>query len=153
MMQPELEDRPQSRREWSGWFRSLVLPLAIVVAIVGGLLVYESRGEEEADSPYGTVALAAAKNPTGRPPAAEAGRAAPDFLLNTLEGTDLHLSDLQGRPLLVNFWATWCTSCRQEMPDFVAVQEEHRDRGFLIIAVNLRESEERARGFVEEFGL
>src|SRR5262245_12550249 len=121
----ELDSRPQSRREWSGWLRSLVLPLAVVVAIVGGLLWYDSRGGDATNDEYGTVELPANLNSTGRSPDADLGRAAPDFVLQTLDGKTLRLSDLRGRPLLVNFWATWCGPCRVEMPELVVSYLDH----------------------------
>ena len=151
---PELDSRPQSRREWSGWLRSLVLPSGLVVAIVGALLYVQSSGSgDDQESGYGTVALAMEKNATGQSPAAVAGRAAPDFLLKALNGTDLRLSELQGRPVLVNFWSTWCTTCRAEMPELVKAYAAHEAEGFVLVGVNLREADSRVRPFVEEFGL
>jgi peroxiredoxin len=149
----ELDSRPQSRREWSGHLRSLVLPLALLAAIVGGLLYLQARGESPADSEYGTVELPAEKNVTGRDASAEEGRAAPDFLLRDLGGSALRLSDLQGRPVVVNFWASWCAPCRQEMPELVQAQIDNQQRGLLVVAVNVREGEPRARAFAEEFTL
>ena len=149
----ELETRSQGRREWSGWLRSLVLPLGFVALIVGGLLWYESRGETTSDSAFGSVALPGELNPAGKTPAAEANRLAPDFLLQTLDGERLRLSDLRGRPLLVNFWASWCGPCRIEMPDLVEAYIQHGPQGFLVLAVNQREADDRIRPFVEEFGL
>ncbi|HEY4685194.1 MAG TPA: redoxin domain-containing protein [Dehalococcoidia bacterium] len=153
ILPPELEARPQGRREWSGWLRSLVLPLGLVVAIVAGLLYLQSGGESADESVYGSVELPAAKNATGQAPSATAGRAAPDFLLPALDGSTLRLSELQGRPVLVNFWATWCPPCRAEMPALNAAYESHADEGLIIVAVNLRESTERVSDFADEFGL
>ena len=151
---PELEERPQARREWSGWLRSIVLPLGLVVAIVGGLLFLQSRGGSSVEDGYGTVELPAARNKTEKAPEAAAGRAAPDFLLRALDGDDVRLSDLQGRPVLVNFWATWCTSCRAEMPDLVKAYETHSGTsGLLVLGVNLREADSRVQDFVEDFGM
>jgi peroxiredoxin len=150
----ELEERPQSKREWSGWLRSLVLPLGLVVAIVGGLLYYQSsRTADQGEARFGTVELPPSKNVTGRSPAGETDRVAPDFLLEALDGSEVRLSDLQGRPLLVNFWATWCAPCRIEMPDLIEAYEEHRASGFLILAVNQREADASVRSFVDEFGV
>jgi peroxiredoxin len=149
----ELDSRPQSRREWSGWLRSLVLPLGLVVAIVGGLLYFESRRGGSVDSAYGSVELPADRNPTDRGPEASAGRAAPDFLLETLDGGELRLSDLQGQAVLVNFWATWCTTCRAETPDLVALHERHRDDGLVMLGVNLREADGPVQAFVDDFGI
>ena len=150
-----VEERPQNRREWSGAVRSLALPLLLVATIVGALYYVEQRrggGGSTADG-TGIVALPAAKNATGRPPSTEIGRAAPDFLLATPDGGTLRLSDLQGKPLLVNFWASWCTPCRQEMPLIVRSYDEHREGGLAVVAVNLQENAAQVRAFAQEFGM
>ncbi|HLG10369.1 MAG TPA: redoxin domain-containing protein [Dehalococcoidia bacterium] len=150
---PELESRPQSRREWSGALRSIVLPVGLVVAIVGVLLYVQSGGGSSEDDGFGTVALPEAKNVTAQTPNARDGRAAPDFLLRQLDGEPLRLSDLQGQPLIVNFWATWCPTCRAETPDLIALYETYRDKGVLLLGVNLRENEAAVSTFVEDFGI
>ena len=150
---PELESRPQSRREWSGALRSIVLPVGLVVTIVGVLLYVQSGGGSSEDDGFGTVALPEAKNVTAQTPNARDGRAAPDFLLRQLDGEPLRLSDLQGQPLIVNFWATWCPTCRAETPDLIALYETYRDKGVLLLGVNLRENEAAVSTFVEDFGI
>jgi len=62
---------------------------------------------------------------------------APDFTLPELEGNSLTLSDFKGKVIILNFWATWCPPCRREIPDFVELYENYKDRGLLIIGVNL----------------
>jgi cytochrome c biogenesis protein CcmG/thiol:disulfide interchange protein DsbE len=150
----ELDARPQSRREWSGWLRSLVLPLALVVTIVAGLLyVQANRGGTRQAEGLGTVSLPAGKNPTGQPPAASAGRAAPDFVLLDMDGREVRLSNLQGKPVVVNFWATWCPTCRAETPDLIRLHEDYEARGLVLLGVNLREADRPVRSFVDEFGI
>ncbi len=149
-----VEERPQNRREWSGVARSLLLPLLIVATIVGVLLFIDrQRNDAEGDSPYGIVALPDALNTTGRSPSTEVGRAAPDFLLQTPDGGELRLSDLRGSPVLVNFWASWCTPCRQEMPDIVRAYDARASDGLVVVAVNLQENNEQVREFADEFGM
>ena len=149
----ELEERPQSRRQWSGWLRSIVLPAGLVVAIVAGLLWYQSSGSGGGDTIYGTVALPAGLLPPGTTLGPLRGNAAPDFFLETLDGDTLRLSELRGRPVLVNFWASWCLPCRQETPELIKAYEQHKADGFLVIGVNMQESDALARSFVEEFGV
>jgi thiol-disulfide isomerase/thioredoxin len=77
---------------------------------------------------------------------------APDFALATLEDGMVRLSELRGRWVLVNFWATWCAPCRDEMPYLDRLAADHADR-LSVLAVNMRESEATVRAFVEELDL
>jgi thiol-disulfide isomerase/thioredoxin len=149
-----VEERPQNRREWSGVLRSLVLPLLIVATIVGGLFYLERRrGSDDVDSGgYGTVDLPADMNTTGESPSTEIGRAAPDFLLQTADGGELRLSDLRGTPVLVNFWASWCTPCREEMPRIVGVHDDAAG-GFTVVAVDLQENDGIVQDFADDYGM
>lgn len=83
----------------------------------------------------------------------EKGQIAPDFELKTLEGKTVNLSDFRGERVLVNFWATWCPPCREEMPD---MQKLYENKDLEILAVDLTEtenSEEDVTEFVEDFEL
>ncbi|HXI19986.1 MAG TPA: TlpA disulfide reductase family protein, partial [Gemmatimonadales bacterium] len=71
------------------------------------------------------------------------GEQAPDIVLKTREGTRVRLADLRGRAVVVNFWASWCTPCRTEIPDLMTVYREHADRGLAVLAVNLTDQERR----------
>ncbi len=79
------------------------------------------------------------------------GKPAPNFTLRTLEGKEVSLSDLRGKIVLVNFWATWCPPCREEMPLFEEVYRKYKDKGFEILAVSTDTSAEAVRKFVKEF--
>jgi cytochrome c biogenesis protein CcmG/thiol:disulfide interchange protein DsbE len=151
-----VEERPQNRREWSGALRSLVLP-ALIVATVVGVLLYAERlrggGSATTNGIYGVVTLPPEKNTTGRPVSTDTGRAAPDFLLETPDGGQLRLSDLRGKPLLVNFWASWCTPCREEMPEIVRGYAAHASGGLQVVAVDLQENPDQVRSFAAEFGM
>ena len=78
---------------------------------------------------------------TGESEAVEVGRTAPDFELTTLDGKTVRLSDFRGKGVLINFWASWCKPCRDEMPAIQRVYERHRDKGLEVLAVNIAETE------------
>ena len=133
--------------------RSLVLPLAVLALIVGGLWYWQSRGDSASNSPYGPVELPAAKNVTDKKPAPEDGRAGPDFVLERVGGGTVRFSDLQGKPVLLNFWASWCPPCRQEMPEIVAAYERHKAEGLIVLGVNLQEADSRIANFASDYGM
>ncbi len=72
-----------------------------------------------------------------RPPQRAVTFPAPDFTLPTLSGQSLRLSDLRGKAVLLNFWATWCVPCRTEMPAIEELYQRYKDRGLEVIGVNL----------------
>jgi thiol-disulfide isomerase/thioredoxin len=78
---------------------------------------------------------------------------APDFTLADLSGKPLSLKDLRDKVVFLNFWATWCIPCRQEMPLMEALHAEFKDRGLEIVAVNYREDKQEVRKFFAELGL
>jgi thiol-disulfide isomerase/thioredoxin len=78
---------------------------------------------------------------------------APEFELEDLDGNIVRLADLKGKNILVNFWATWCPFCIDEMPDLQLIYEKYKDDDFIVLAINVQESAEKARGYLEEAGL
>ena len=77
---------------------------------------------------------------------------APDFELKTLDGENIRLSDLHGRPVLLSFWASWCSPCRRELPQLSALHQEYKDKGLVIVGVN-DEGRETARKYSNQAGL
>ena len=75
-----------------------------------------------------------------------------DFALPRLDGGETSLSSRQGSVVLLNFWATWCPPCREELPSMVRLQEELGGEEFTILAVSLREERELVASFLEENG-
>jgi len=78
------------------------------------------------------------------------GSKAPEFTLKTLEGEELSLGDLRGKVVLINFWATWCPPCKEEIPLFKEVYKKYRDRGFEILAISMDSKPEPVKKFVRE---
>ena len=83
-------------------------------------------------------------------PAPEVGAEAPYFALIDLNGERVSLSDLRGQVVLLNFWATWCGPCREEMP---TIQERYNDGGFAVLAIDFDESKEKVQGYMDELGI
>lgn len=108
-------------------------PLALVVAavVVAGMLYYgyhAARRSPSADTPGNSFSGLAKSAP------------APDFTLEALDGKSMRLSDLRGKAVLLNFWATWCAPCKIEMPWFVELQGQYGAEGLQIVGVAMDDS-------------
>lgn len=76
---------------------------------------------------------------------------APDFTLSLFDGGQLTLSELRGRVVVVNFWASWCIPCRDEAPILEQTWRRYRDRGVIFIGVDYLDTDKEARAFLQEF--
>jgi len=75
---------------------------------------------------------------------------ADDFTLKTIEGKQVSLSDYKGKSVFLNFWATWCTPCRSEMPSMEKLYQKFKDKDFIMLAVNLQEKSEQISKFMKD---
>jgi thiol-disulfide isomerase/thioredoxin len=73
-----------------------------------------------------------------------------DFILKDLNGNKIKLQDLRGKVVFLNFWATWCPSCRLEMPSMEKLHEEFGNQGLVVLAINYREKAEEINAFFKE---
>jgi peroxiredoxin len=85
--------------------------------------------------------------------APETDAIAPDFKLLNIEGEEVHLSQLRGQPILINFWATWCAPCRLEMPAMQNRFDRFAREDLQILAVNFDEPLEDVQAFADELNL
>ena len=76
---------------------------------------------------------------------------APDFKLNDSNDSFYVLSDLRGKVVLINFWATWCGPCRMEIPDFIELYDKYKDKGFEILGISLSDSKEALVNFANVY--
>ena len=84
-------------------------------------------------------------------PAVE-GQAAPDFLFKDQSGKRLSLSDFRGKVVLLNFWATWCPPCRDEMPSMQSLQRQMDKNQFIILALSVDDSWDQVNRFINQSG-
>jgi cytochrome c biogenesis protein CcmG/thiol:disulfide interchange protein DsbE len=93
--------------------------------------------------PSATPPIPSAARPVGRP--------APDFTLPLFSGGTLNLHSLKGKPVLLNFWASWCVPCREETPLLVRLHKTYRPRGIVFVGVNVEDDERAARAFLQQY--
>ncbi len=141
---PPEEDAVAGPPLWRRWldhpWARTIRGLLVLAAILGGLLAIDRLSGGEVLGPLDS------QTP-------KVGEPAPLFVLNDPDGNVLRLSDFQGRVVWVNFWATWCGPCRRELPDIQRLASEFGDEELVVLAVNLEESDGKARSFWEELGL
>jgi peroxiredoxin len=78
---------------------------------------------------------------------------APDFTLKAMDGRNLRLHEQRGQVVMVNFWATWCAPCKQEMPHLNALYKKYKDSGFVLLGVNVDDDPSKAAAMAQSFGL
>ena len=78
---------------------------------------------------------------------------APDLALVDLDGEPTSLDDLRGQVVMVNNWATWCPTCRAEMPELEAYYQAHKDDGFVLVGINSGDQSSQVEAFIQEYNL
>jgi thiol-disulfide isomerase/thioredoxin len=79
------------------------------------------------------------------------GKATFDFVLKDQNNQPVKLADYKGKVVIVNFWATWCGPCKMEIPDFVKLYAEYKDKGLVIVGISIDDSPEQLQAFMREF--
>jgi len=116
-------------------------PLALVIAVVAiaGMLYFATHLNRPSGGHKALTGVATV---------------APDFTLESLDGKSMKLSDLRGKAVLLNFWATWCGPCKIEMPWFVELQKQYADQGLQIVGVAMDDSsKEDIAKFARDMGV
>jgi len=89
-----------------------------------------------ATSPGGVIGASGAAQGVG----AQAGKEAPNFKLRDPDGKTVELKQFRGKPVLLNFWATWCAPCKEEMPELEQLYRQYKDRGLVVLGVSVDDS-------------
>jgi len=87
------------------------------------------------------------------PSHAEDKMAAPDFTLKSLSGTNIKLSELRGDVVMINFWASWCGPCLQEMPALEHIHQRYKDLGFTLLGVNVEQDLREAKAYLKKIDI
>ena len=131
----------------------VVVAVIFLVVMIGASLLYRQFGASQA---AGQLAGTGADHSDGpEPSASQEPVYAPDFTVYDQEGNSVRLSDYAGKPVVLNFWASWCPPCKSEMPDFHAAYEElGQEVQFLMVNATdgSRETVDTAAGFIQEQG-
>lgn len=127
------------------WTRRGIAGFVVTVLVVGVLLaVFWAR------------LLTANQQVQALPSSPLVGHTAPDFTLTIYNGTPgqkIHLADLKGHPVVINFWASWCQPCQEEMPIIEAAYQKYRGDGVIFVGVDFEDKADAAMAFVRQYGV
>ena len=153
---PPLLERPLARA---------AIALVLLAVLGGAVFALQSARGDGGSGPgaqQGGTPAVLASPPAGSPEpglgaldghAPVVGQPAPDFALRTVDGSVLKLSDLRGKVVWINFWATWCVPCKQELPEIKQIYDARRAEGLEVLEVNWQEPAATAKAYFDERSL
>lgn len=120
--------------------RQVVCPTAALVTVLAVLLA--GKGTLAQEHLFEAMGMAKV-----------AGQKAPDFTLSSVDGTQVSLQQYKGKVIFLNFWATWCIPCREEMPALEKLHHAYREQDLVVLAIDLKESAEQVKAFFQQHAL
>ena len=104
-----------------------IVIILVTVGVMIGLMFYADRATRKPKQSISTMVMSADRKP------------APDLRLKDLDGKDVALTDLRGKVVFVNFWATWCGPCQDEIPSLIEMQNQYASKGFTVVGIAMDE--------------
>ena len=114
-----------------------VVGLVLALAVAGLLITRGGAGNESFSSKASS----------------EKKDSAPNFTFKLLDGKDFHLSDYKGKPVLINFFASWCLPCREEMPVLEKIVQAYGPKGVIFLGIAIDDTEDKMKDFVAKYGV
>ena len=126
----------------------IIIALLLVGILAGSMFLYNKYGDEYLNQGAGQQTNSTTESTTEE----VNENSAPDFTVTDINGNKVNLSDYKGKPVVVNFWATWCYYCKVEMPDFNEAYKNYPDVQFLMVNATdgQRETVEIAKSYIEQ---
>jgi len=131
------------RKRWKTTM-TIILPLALG-AFLSGCSADKQSAETLTAAAGGVTTIGRAGTQVGSP--------APNFQLPRMDGATVSLADLRGKPAVIVFWASWCSSCKEEAPRINALAAEYGGKGVRVLGINVKDSLAGVEGGVKEFGI
>ena len=126
----------------------IIIAVLLVGILAGSMFLYNKYGDEYLNQGAGQQTSSTTESTTE-----EVNKnSAPDFTVTDADGNNVKLSDFKGKPVVLNFWATWCYYCKVEMPDFNEVYKENPDVQFLMVNATGTNGEtvDSAKSYIEQ---
>jgi peroxiredoxin len=152
MSTQETELNKRDGRNWLVVGAGLVILLAVALIFIYGLNPLAESTERPGQAAGSAAETQQVVLPESGPPL-QVGDLAYNFTLSDLDGNQAALDQFTGRPVIVNYWATWCGPCRIEMPHLQNTFEARQEDGLVILALDQDETAQEVIGFFDEFGL
>jgi len=108
--------------------------LLVLMLITGGC---KKDKTEPAQQTEAETEIKPAKPKADSTPSTTLVKPAPDFTLQDLDGNSVSLDDFKGKVVILDFWATWCPPCIKEIPDFIQLYDQYKDKGFVMLGISL----------------